>query len=109
VTEIPYGDPGAMRAFAFEIRNAADRLGGLAASTYSHAFSFEWDGFAALRFRGNVGELTSGARSVAGRLQALSDYLVQQAGLLESEQDEARRRIEAEQLLAAAHQHNGGP
>jgi hypothetical protein len=40
VTEIPYGEPGAMRAFAFTVRNAADQLGNVATATYNGAFSF---------------------------------------------------------------------
>jgi hypothetical protein len=56
-----------------------------------------------LRFRGDIEEATSGAKVVVQRLQALSEYLLQQAAALALEQDEARLQIEAEQRLAAVH------
>src|SRR5262249_21482066 len=95
-------DPGAMRAFAFDVGNVADRLGALARTTHTGAFAFTWDGPAALRFRDNVVEATNGATIVAGKLKDLSTYLVQQATILEQKQEDARRQIAAEQRLVQA-------
>lgn len=109
MTVIPPGDPGAMRGFAFALRTVADRLGCLAADTFNGAFSFEWDGFAAVAFRNDIREVSTGARTIGDRLHSLSDYLVRQAGILELQQEEARRQIAAEQQLAAAHEHRMSP
>jgi hypothetical protein len=95
MAEIPYGDPGAMRAFAFDVSLAAGRIGDLGNDVYTGAFSFDWYGPAAGFFRGDVTELSHGTKTIADRLKALSQYLVQQAGILEQAQDKARRENEA--------------
>jgi uncharacterized protein YukE len=99
VSEIPYGDPGAMRAFAFDLNLAANKLGSLAETTVADAVGVAWDGPAAIEFHGNVQEIGGGAKTVAGRLQALVGYLLQQATTLEEAQNEARRRIAAEEEM----------
>lgn len=102
MTTVPYGDPGAMRGFAFDLRLAADRLGGLGRTAGRSAAVTAWEGPAAIDFRGNVAEITTGLGAAATRLLALSDYLVRQAAVLESRQDEARREIALEERLAEA-------
>ncbi len=102
MTEIPFGDPGAMRAFAFDVSLAAERVGTVAHDFDTGAYSFEWDGLAAVRFRSNITELSSGAKTIADRLKALSEYLVQQAGILEQQQADARRQIAAEEAMNKA-------
>jgi hypothetical protein len=93
--EVPYGDPGAMRAFAFDVSLAAGRIGDLGSDVYTGGFSFEWDGPAAFLFRTDLSKLADGTKAIADRLTALSSYLVQQAGILEQQQIEARREIAA--------------
>ena len=95
MAEIPYGDPGAMRAFAFDVSLAAGRVGDLGSDVYTGAFSFEWDGPAATTFRSDLSELSQGTKTIADRLKALSSYLVTQAGILEAQQEAARRENEA--------------
>ena len=95
---IPYGDPGAMRAYAGALKTRADRIGDVADSVYAKTTSIEFEGPAAPTYRATMAQERRNGHEIAQALQDLASDLIHAAAQLEEDINAAERfnREEAE-------------
>jgi uncharacterized protein YukE len=91
-----------MRAEAAMLRSQAEALAALAQQVQARVESIEFEGPAAIRFRGAMADQSRRAAQLAGELQDLANYVLRAAVRVEAQLVELRREEELrrEQLEA---------
>lgn len=92
VGDLPIGSPGEVRERAVLVEHCSEALDAQARRLRHRVASLSFEGPAAMRFRADVDYLVDQLHDERNRLTELASWLRCQAGQLEGQQDDWRRR-----------------